>query len=95
MFQDVGHAIGRFVEVHRHGDGAGAVDGEVRGMPLRAIGGKEPDAVAGLHAKFHESGGEASDAAEKFLRPNGFPAPVAAKHLGARVRKIVDGVQEA
>src|SRR6266581_5047579 len=95
VFQDVRHAVGRFVEINGHGDGASAVDGEVGGMPLGAVGGKETDAVAGLHAEFHESGGKASDAAEKFLGPDGFPAAVAANHLGARVRKIIDGVQEA
>ena len=67
MFQDVGHAVGRFVEVDRHGDSAGAVDGEIGGVPLGTIGGKKTDAVAGLDAKFHESGREARNAAKKFL----------------------------
>src|SRR5438132_10203478 len=95
MLEDVGHAVGRFVEVNGNGDGAGAIDGEVRGVPLRAVGGKETDAVAGLHAEFDKSSREASDAAEKFLGRNDFPAAVAANHLGARVRASVDGVQEA
>ena len=95
MLEDVGHAVGRFVEVDGNGDGACTIDGEIGGMPLRAIGGKEADAVAGLHAEFDESGREASDAAEKFLGRNGFPATVAANHLGARVRMRVDGVEEA
>jgi len=64
-------------------------------MPLRAIGGKKTDAIAGLHAEFNERGGEASDAAEKLLGRDGFPFPVSANHLGARIREIVDGVQEA
>src|SRR6266852_3344238 len=67
MFQDVGGAVGRFVEVNRHGDGAEAVDCEVGGVPLGAVGGKKADAVAGLHAEFDESSGKAGDAAEKFL----------------------------
>jgi len=94
MFEDVGHAVRRFVEVNGDGDGAGTIDGEVSGMPLRTVGGKEADAVAGLHAKFDESGGKASDAAEKFLRCKGFPAAVAANHLSARVRMSIDSVQE-
>jgi len=64
-------------------------------VPLGAIGGKKADAVAGLHAEFDESGGEAGDAAEKFLGRDGFPTAVATNHLGAGVRKIIDGVQEA
>src|SRR5712691_7035558 len=95
MFQNVGHAVGRFVEVDGNGDSAGAIDGEVGGVPLRTVGGKKTDAVAGLHAEFDESCGEAGHAAEKFLGRNGLPAAVAANHLGARVRKIVDNVQKA
>ena len=71
------------------------MDGEIGGMPLGAIGGKEAHAVAGLHAKFHESGGEASDTPENFLRRDGFPPAVPANHLGARVWKSIDGIQEA
>ena len=63
MFEDVGHAVGRFVEINGNGDGAGTVDGEIGGVPLRAIGGEKTDAVAGLHAKLHESSGKAGDAA--------------------------------
>src|SRR5713226_4509179 len=95
VFQDVGHAVGRFVEVNRHGDGAGTVDGEIGGMPLGAIGGKEPYTVTGLYAEFDECGRKASDAAEKFLGRDRLPAAVPANHLRARVRKIVDGIQEA
>jgi len=94
MFEDVGHAVGRFVEVDGNGDGASAVDGEIGGVPLRTIGGKKTDAVAGLHAEFDKRGGKASDAAEKFLGRNGFPAAVAANHLGAWVRMSIDSVQE-
>ncbi len=95
MFQDVGGAVGRLVEVHRNSNGAGAGDGEIGGVPFGAVSGKETEAIAGLYTKFDEGGGEASDAAEEFLGRDGLPAAVAANHLGARVRKIVDGVQEA
>ncbi len=95
MLEDVGHAVGGFVEVDRNGDGAGTVDGEIGGMPLGAVGGKKADAVAGFHAEFDESGGETGDAAEKFPGRDGFPTAVATNHLGAGVRQIVDGVQEA
>src|SRR5204863_3674280 len=71
MFEDVGHAVGRFVEVNGNGDGACAVDGEVRGVPFGTVSGEKTDAVAGLHAKLDEGSREASDAAEKFLGRNG------------------------
>ena len=64
-------------------------------MPLRAIGGKETYAVAGLYAEFNKGGGQAGDAAEKFLRRDRSPTAIMANHLGAGVREIVDGVQEA
>jgi len=95
MFEDVGHAVGRFVEVHGNGDSASAVDGEVSGMPLWTVGRKKTDAVAGLHAEFHKGSGKASDAAENLLGCEGVPAAVTASHLGVRVRMRVDGVQEA
>jgi hypothetical protein len=95
MFEDVSHAVGRFVEVDRDGDGAGAVDGEIGGVPFGAVGGKETDAIAGFHAEFDQGGGKAGDAAEKFLGGDGVPSAVAADHLGARVREIVDDIQEA
>jgi len=95
MLEDIGHAVRGFVEVHRNGDGAGAVDGEIGGMPFGAIGGKKADTVTGFHAEFDESGGEAGDAVEKFLGRDGFPTAVATNHLCARVRQIIDGVHEA
>jgi len=95
MFHDVGRAVGRFVEINRHGDGTCAVDGEVCGMPLRTVGGKETHAIAGLYAEFNKGGRKASDAAEKFLRGNGLPTAVPANHLRARIRKIIDGIEEA
>jgi hypothetical protein len=64
-------------------------------MPLGTVGAKETDAVAWLHAEFNKGGRQARDAAEKFLRGDGLPVAVPANHLRARVRKIVDGVQEA
>ncbi len=95
MFQDIGHAVGRFVEIDRHGDGAGTVDGEIGGVPLGAVGGKKADAVAGFYAELDKGGGKARDATEKFLGGDGLPTAVAANHLGTRVREVVDNVQEA
>src|SRR5208282_256125 len=57
MFEDVGNALRRFVEIDRNGDAARASDREVGGVPLGAIGGKKADAVAGLHAKFDKCRG--------------------------------------
>jgi len=64
-------------------------------MPFGTVGAKETDAVAGLHAEFNKGGRQASDAAKKFLRGDGLPAAVTANQLRARVRKIIDGIQEA
>jgi hypothetical protein len=64
-------------------------------VPLRAIGGKEADAVAGLDAQFDEGVGEAGYAAEEFLRGDGFPAVGMAEQLGTRRREFVDGVEKA
>ena len=41
VIQDVGHAVGRLVEIDRDGDAAGAGDGEIGGVPFRAIGGEQ------------------------------------------------------
>ena len=68
MFQDVGHAVGRFVEVDGNGDAARAGDGKIGGVPFGAVGCKKADAVAGLHAEFDEGGGESGDAAEEIRR---------------------------
>src|SRR5258708_23306656 len=95
MFQDVDHAVRGFVEVDRNGDGASAVDSEIGGVPLGAIGGKKTNAVAGFHAEFHESGGETGDTAAEYLRADVLPPALPADHLRAGVRQIVDGVQEA
>jgi hypothetical protein len=64
-------------------------------MPLGAVGGDKPHAVAGLYTEFNKGGRKASDAPEKFLRRDGLPAAITANHLRAQVRKIIDGVQEA
>jgi len=95
VIQDVGHTVGRFVEVHRHGDSTGARYSEIGGMPLGAVGGEKAHAVAGLYAEFNKGGRQASDAAEKFLGRDGLPTTVTANHLCAGVRKIIDGIQEA
>ena len=95
VVEDVGHAVGGFVEVDRDGDAAGAADGEIGGVPFGAVGGEEADTVAGFYAEFDEGVGEAGDAAQKFLRGDGFPAVRAAKHLGAGRRVLFNGVDEA
>src|SRR4029077_17147427 len=95
MLQDVRHSVRGLVEVDGNGDAAGASDGKVRGVPFGAISGEKADAIARLDAEFHEGGGKTTYAAEKFLRGDGLPAAVAANHLGARVRQIVDDGQEA
>jgi len=95
MIQDAAGAVRRLIEVHGHGDSARATDGEIGGMPFRTIWGEEADAVAGFHAEFNERIGQASDAAEKLLRRNSLPAPVAAHHLGAGRRVVVDGPKES
>src|SRR5690242_19221176 len=70
VVENVRHAVRRFLEINRDGDGAIAVNRKVRGMPLGTIGAKEADAVAWLYAKFEERLGEACGAAEKFLARN-------------------------
>jgi hypothetical protein len=95
VLQDVGHAVGRFVEINRDGDAAGTGDGKVGGVPFGTIGGEKADAIAGLHAEFDEGGRKARDATKKFLGRDGIPAAVAAEHLRARARQRVDGIQEA
>jgi len=95
VFQDVGHAVGRFVEVNGNDHAARAARGKVRGVPFGAVGGEKTDTVTGFHAKFHEGCREAGHAAKEFLGRNGFPAAVLAHHLRARIRQIVDGIEEA
>jgi len=95
VIEDVAHAVGGFVEVDGDGNAAGAADGEIGGVPFGAVGRKEADAVAGFYAEFDEGVGEAGDAAQKFLRGDGFPAVRAAKHLGAGRRVLFNGVDEA
>src|SRR5258708_2751855 len=74
MFQDVRGAFRRLLEIHRNSDAAVAVDGEIRGVPLRTIGGKQSDAVAGFYAKFKERLGKSRGAAQEFLAGNLLPA---------------------
>src|SRR5579859_747649 len=95
VVEDVGHAVGGFVEVNGNGDAAGAADGEIGGVPFGAVGGKEADAVAGFHAEFDKGVGEPRYAAEEFLGGDGFPAVGAAEHLGAGRGVLFDGVEEA
>jgi hypothetical protein len=95
VVQDVGHAVGGFVEVDGDGDAAGAADGKISGVPFGAVGSEEADAVARFYAEFDEGVGEAGYAAEEFLGGDGFPAIGAAEHLGARRRVLFNGVEEA
>src|SRR5580704_4994318 len=95
MIEDVGHAVGRLVEIDRNGDGAGPGYGEIGGVPLGAIGGKETHAIAGLYAEFHKGHGQAGYPAEQLRGRDGLPEIVAAKHLGARVGEYVDDVEKA
>ena len=95
VIEDVGHAVGGFVEVDRNGDAAGAGDGEIGGVPLGAVGGEEADAIAGFYAELDEGVGEAGNAAEELLGGDGFPAIGAAEHLGTWGRVLFNGVEEA
>src|SRR6266403_2615521 len=95
MLQDVGHPVRGLVEVDGNGNASGTGYGKVRGVPFGPIRGEKTDAIAGLDAEFHESSGKTGDAAEKFLRGDGVPAALAANHLCARVRQLVDDGQEA
>ena len=95
MLQDVGHTVRGLVEVDGNGDAPGASYGKVRSVPFGPIRGEKTDAIAGLDAEFHESSGKTGDAAEKFLRGDGVPAALAANHLCARVRQLLDDGQEA
>src|SRR6266404_2997390 len=63
MLEDVGHAVRRFVEINGDGDAAGAVDGEIGGVPLRAIGGEKAHTVAWLDAQLDQRHRKAGDAA--------------------------------
>src|SRR5260221_7117500 len=95
VIQNVGHAVGGFVEVDGNGDATGAADGEVGGVPFGAVGGEETDAVAGFYAEFDEGVGQAGYAAEEFLGGDGFPLIGAAEHLGAKRGVLFDGIEEA
>ena len=95
MFQDVRHAVGRFVEIDWDVNRARTRDGKVSGVPFGAVRGEQADAIARLYAQLHKCGRKACYATEKFLRGDGFPPAVAAHHLRARVRQVFHGVQEA
>ena len=96
MFQDVSHSVGRFVEVDGDGDAAAAVDGEIGGVPLGAIGGEDGHAITGLDAELDERRGEAGYAAQELRRGDGFPGAVGvAKHLRAGIGARVDGVEKS
>jgi len=95
VVEDVGHAVGGFVEVDGNGDAAGAADGEIGGVPFGAVGSEEADAVAGFYAEFDEGIGQAGYSAKEFLGGDGFPTVGSAEHLGARRGMLFDGVEEA
>ncbi len=96
MFQDVGHAVRRFIEIDGDGDAATANDGEIRSVPLGAIGGEYADAVTWLHAKLDEGHGETGHATQQLRGRDGFPTTVGmAEHLRARVRARVDGIEKS
>src|SRR6202035_5538050 len=71
VIEDVGHAVGGFVEVDGNGDAAGTGDGEIGGVPFGAVGSEEADAIAGFYPEFDEGVGEACYAAEEFLGGDG------------------------
>src|SRR6266404_3306188 len=52
MLEDVSHAIGRLVEIDGNRYAAGAVDGEIGGVPLGAVSGKKADTIARFYAQF-------------------------------------------
>ena len=95
VVQDIDHAVRGFVEIDGHGNGAGAADGEVGGMPFRAIGGEQADAIAGFNTEFSEGSGQSGYTTEKLLGRDGFPAIAAAKHLRARRGVFVDSMKKA
>ena len=87
MVKDVDHAVGRFVEVDRDSDAAGAGDGKVGSVPFGSVGGEDGDAVAGFNAEFDEGHGQACDTPKEFSRGDGVPGIVATEQLRARIRQ--------
>jgi len=85
VIQDVGHAVGRFVEVHRHGDSAGA--GGWRSPRYAIRGGWRKRDLRGRRAFTPSStraGRQASDATEKFPGEGmALPTTVPTDHLRA------------
>ena len=78
VVEDVGHALGGFVEIDGNDGGAESGDGEIGDVPFGRVGSEEANAVAGLNAHAGEGGGETRDAAEEFLRGDGLPAGIGA-----------------
>ncbi len=95
MLEDVGHAVRRLVEINGNGDAAGAVDGEIGGVPLGAIGGEEGYGIAGLDTQLDQRRGETRYAAEQLGGRDGLPCAIAAHHLRALVGARIDAVQES
>jgi hypothetical protein len=92
VIEDVRHTVRGFVEIDGNGDAAGAADGEIGGVPFRAVGSEEADAVAGFYAEFDEGIGQAGYAAKEFLGGDGFPTVGATEHLGAGRWVLFNGV---
>ena len=95
VLQDVGHAVGGFVEINRYGNRPRAVDGQIGGVPFRAVRRQEPNAIARLYAQFHQCGRKSGHPAQELSRRNRLPFAVAARHLRARMRQMVYGIQKA
>src|SRR5215472_8220596 len=93
MVQDVGHAVWRFLEIDRDGDRPVAIDGEVGGMPLRAIGAEQADAITRFYAKLEKGLRQTSRAAKEFFAGNMLPTCRRAQHLGARTGPSVHRIQ--
>ena len=54
------------MKINGYGNASGSHDGEIGGVPLGPIGGKEADAVARFDAKFDQGHGESSYATQQF-----------------------------
>src|SRR5450432_3408613 len=83
------------MELNGHADAARASDGEIGGVPLRSVGGKDAHTVTGFYAELDEGCRKSRDATEKFLRRYGFPTVAVTKHLRAGIRQLVNCIQES
>ena len=95
MIENVGHAVGRLVEIDGNGDAAGSGGGKVGGVPFGPIGGEQAYAVARFHTEFNEGHGQARNTTEEFRRRDWVPEVVATEHLCARVGERIDCVEKS